>query len=183
MIRNLNSAANMSQTTWSDHIGKDPKLCGQAHLASLTPDPHTSVFVLKIQVFACRLSLANLLFEWRISLWSPRAPAGLHSVLWSRAGSAYTWASSQPDGPPGGVGVDSWIFKTLVNIWGGFVPDSPPRGSLDRRDTMGCCSGRCTLAFICGMQLVSVRIIIVITKGVMMEIDIRCFYDYMEQDW
>ncbi|CAG01790.1 unnamed protein product [Tetraodon nigroviridis] len=25
---------------------------------------------------------------------------------------------------------------------------------------MGCCSGRCTLAFICGMQLVSVLIII-----------------------
>lgn len=24
---------------------------------------------------------------------------------------------------------------------------------------MGCCSGRCTLAFICGMQLVSVEII------------------------
>lgn len=121
MIRNLNSAASMSQTTWSDHLGKDSKICEQAHLASLTPDPHTSAFVLKIQLFPCRLSLVNLLFEWRISLWFPRAPTGLHSVLWSRAGSAYTWASSQPDGPPGGVAVDSWIFKSPVNIWEFFL--------------------------------------------------------------
>lgn len=87
----------------------------------LDPWPPTSVFVLKIQLFPCRLSLADLLFEWRISLWFPRAPAELHSVLWSRAGSAYTWASSQPDGPPGGVAEDSWIFKSLVNIWEFFL--------------------------------------------------------------
>ena len=30
---------------------------------------------------------------------------------------------------------------------------------------MGCCSGRCTLAFICGMQLVSVKIAIDPSRG------------------
>lgn len=39
----------------------------------------------------------------------------------------------------------------------GITQSSSPRGPLERKeeDTMGCCSGRCTLAFICGMQLVS----------------------------
>lgn len=30
---------------------------------------------------------------------------------------------------------------------------------------MGCCSGRCTLAFICGMQLVSLKVAIVSIRG------------------
>lgn len=35
----------------------------------------------------------------------------------------------------------------------------------EQEDIMGCCSGRCTLAFICGMQLVSVCILIDLTRG------------------
>ncbi|KAG5846668.1 hypothetical protein ANANG_G00117430 [Anguilla anguilla] len=40
----------------------------------------------------------------------------------------------------------------------GFWSYSDPRGTgiLSGRLIMGCCSGRCTLAFICGMQLISI---------------------------
>lgn len=82
-IRNLISAANMSQTTWFEYLGK-VSCRGPSSVDRLTFHPwpltltSTSVFVLKIQAFPRRLSPDNLLFEWRISLWFPRAPAGLH---------------------------------------------------------------------------------------------------------
>ncbi|XP_071335062.1 sodium/potassium-transporting ATPase subunit beta-1-interacting protein 2 isoform X2 [Trachinotus anak] len=47
------------------------------------------------------------------------------------------------EGPAGDLGVTQSFFTTWTT------------GEREE-DTMGCCSGRCTLAFICGMQLVSV---------------------------
>lgn len=66
-----------------------------------------------------------------------------------------------PDGPPGGFfggGFSRfcWRFGSLTV----FFFSTWITGEEEEQDTMGCCSGRCTLAFICGMQLVSVEIII-----------------------
>lgn len=60
-----------------------------------------------------------------------------------------------------------WIFRILLEIWEFyqlffFNPSTWITGEKEQEDRMGCCSGRCTLAFICGMQLVSVEIIIII---------------------
>ncbi|GLD72152.1 sodium/potassium-transporting ATPase subunit beta-1-interacting protein 2 [Lates japonicus] len=74
--------------------------------------------------------------------------------------SASIWAASQPasqtvlpgfslgwgggfEGPAGDLGVTQSFFTTWTT-------------GEKEEDAMGCCSGRCTLAFICGMQLVSV---------------------------
>lgn len=48
-------------------------------------------------------------------------------------------------------------------ILGSFCSTWTSRES--QEDIMGCCSGRCTLAFICGMQLVSVYVTIDPVRG------------------
>lgn len=127
MIGNLISAANMSQTTWSDYLGKGfflwTKLCGQAHLPSLTPDPHQHLCfcVENPSVSWAVYPLTTFCLNGELAFDFPELLQGC-TVLWSQAGSAYTWAASQPDGPPGGGGAggaggDWWISKTLLNIW------------------------------------------------------------------
>lgn len=118
MIRNLISAANMSQATWFDHLGKLPVdqalWTGSPSILDPWPSP-IPVFVLKIQVFPGCLSLDNLLFEWRISLWFPKAPAGLHcSVKPSRE---RLYLGCQPARRPSRGWWWWWWWWTLLNIW------------------------------------------------------------------
>lgn len=80
------------------------KLFGQAHLPSLTPDPHQYLFLYwKSKCFLAVYPLTTSCLNGELAFDFPKLLQGC-TVLWSRAGSACTWAASQPDGPPGGGG-------------------------------------------------------------------------------
>ena len=106
----------------------------------------------------------------KIPLSSEPAPGADTLLCEAEQGAPLPGLPARQTGPPGEGEWGFWIFEGPAGSFGRFffffslvvflffqARVSSPRGPLERgrEDTMGCCSGRCTLAFICGMQLVS----------------------------
>lgn len=79
--------------------------------------------------------------------WAPESTSGLCRALLSPSRECFCLGCKPARRPSGGF----WILKER---FGSFCSTWTSREK--QEDIMGCCSGRCTLAFICGMQLVSV---------------------------
>lgn len=168
-FQTLNLGSTFSQTNRT-FIGKAfilrIQICGQAHLSCLTPDPlHHGLCVGNPKdswLFICQQPFylnqvlafdfpelkqrCTLLCEAEQKPPVPGLPAS-QTALWG-----WGWAF--------GFLRSCWRFFFFFTFYWQFF--FSPRGSLETGewDTMGCCSGRCTLAFICGMQLVSLKIFI-----------------------
>lgn len=119
------------------------------------------------------LSTYPALWTWIIPLPKGRTVTGLSSCL------SFPWApestrgagtlSSEPEKGvllPGLEASQTALWELLDfegQILGSFCSTWTSRES--QEDIMGCCSGRCTLAFICGMQLVSAYVTIDPVRG------------------
>lgn len=143
-----------------------PQICGYTKITlwpiSLTPDPHPLPVLWKSKgpPFLAVCLSATRPFEWGANRLFPQTPAAaLCSARPSRE-CLYLGCQTVQLGSGGldfqGSAGDLGVLPAV------FSPSTWITGEKEQEDRMGCCSGRCTLAFICGMQLVSVEIIIII---------------------
>lgn len=108
--------------------------------------------------------LAACLSEWSRQLWFPGAPESTGAVRCTpKPASECFYLGCRPARRPWRsgqevVGVAFGLWKRDLGIIQSFC--STCTTVQREEDIMGCCSGRCTLAFICGMQLVSAKITI-----------------------